>query len=238
MTSSAPDPVSTPSSTHTSSREAADTILLDVDGTLMDSSYHHALAWYRAFRRHDIDLPLWRVHRCIGMGGDTLVPFLLDDETDERIGSQLRDEWLSEYKKLLDEVSPLEGASDLIRSLKRQGFKVALASSGEAELTEDSIDKLGIGDLLDATTSSNDAEKSKPAPDIFQAALDAAGGRRGIVIGDSVYDVEAAEAMGAACVCVRTGGFGVAELTDAGAVLVVDGPKELLSVDWDELKTR
>lgn len=100
------------------------------------------------------------------------------------------------------------------------------------------MDKLGIADLLDATTSSNDAEESKPAPDIFSVALQAAGGRRGIVIGDSIYDVEAARAMGAPCVCVRTGGFGVAELTEAGAVLVVDGPKELLAVDWSDLSTR
>lgn len=137
MTSSASDPASNatdPDSTSTnsgsSSREAADTILLDVDGTLMDSSYHHALAWSRAFRRHDIDLPLWRVHRCIGMGGDMLVPFLLDEATDERIGEALRDEWLTEYQKLLPEVAPLEGASDLVRSLKKQGFTIALASSG------------------------------------------------------------------------------------------------------------
>jgi HAD superfamily hydrolase (TIGR01549 family) len=223
---------------NSSTREPADTILLDVDGTLMDSSYHHTLAWYRAFRRHDIDLPLWRVHRCIGMGGDTLVPFLLGDEVNDRIGEELRAEWVTEYKELLDEVSPLEGASDLVRSLKSQGFHIALASSGEAELTDDSVQKLGIGDLLDAKTSSDDAEHSKPAPDIFTAALDAAGGQRGIVIGDSIYDVQAAQAMGAACVCVRTGGFGVAELEQAGAVLVVDGPKELIDADWEDLRRR
>lgn len=216
----------------------ADTILLDVDGTLMDSSYHHALAWYRAFRRHDIDLPLWRIHRCIGMGGDSLVPFLTGDEVQERIGSQLKDDWLAEYQPLLDEVWPLEGAADLVRLLKDRGFKVALASSGESELTDDSIDKLGIADLLDAKTSSSDAEHSKPEPDIFQAALKSAKGQRGLVIGDSIYDVQAALAMGASCVCVRTGGFGVDELTDAGALLVVDGPKELLDADWSELATR
>jgi HAD superfamily hydrolase (TIGR01549 family) len=216
----------------------ADTILLDVDGTLVDSSYHHALAWSRAFRDHDLSVPLWRVHRAIGMGGDTLVPHLLGDDVDARLGDQLRSDWVSEYKKLLGEVGPLEGASDLVRMLKRRGFKVALASSGEAELTDDSVTKLGVADLLDATTSSADAEESKPAPDIFEAALRAAGGRQGIVIGDSIYDVQAATAMGAACICVRTGGFGVAELEKAGAVLVVDGPKELLDADWDELRTR
>jgi len=211
---------------------AADTVLLDVDGTLVDSTYHHAVAWYRAFRAYDIDLPVWRVHRAIGMGGDMLVPFLVGDEVEQRIGDALREAWQREYKPLLDEVSPLEGAAELVRSLKKQGFKIALASSGEAELTENSVQKLGIGDLLDAGTSSNDAEQSKPAPDIFQAALTAAGGSRGIVVGDSVYDVQAAKAMGAACVCVRTGGFNVEELRSAGAVLVVDGPKELIDADW------
>lgn len=217
---------------------AADTILLDVDGTLMDSSYHHAIAWFRAFRRHDIDLPLWRIHRAIGMGGTTLVPALVGDDVDERIGDELRDDWVAEYEELLHEVAPLEGAVELVQLLKERGFAVALASSGEAEFTEDSIEKLGIADLLDAKTSSSDAENSKPAPDIFQAALAAADGRRGLVIGDSVYDVQAATAMGAACICVRTGGYGIEELTAAGAVLVVDGPKELLDVDWAELSRK
>jgi HAD superfamily hydrolase (TIGR01549 family) len=218
--------------------EPADTVLLDVDGTLVDSTYHHALAWYRAFRRHDIDLPVWRVHRAIGMGGDTLVPFLLGDEVNERIGDALRKDWMREYQPLIDEVSPLEGAADLVRSLKKRGFKVALASSGEAELTDSSIEKLGIADLLDGKTSSGDAEKSKPEPDIFEAALKGVDGTRGIVIGDSVYDVQAAAAMGSSCVCVRTGGFGKAELEAAGAVLVVDGPKELIDADWDEIRRR
>ena len=219
-------------------RAPADTILLDVDGTLVDSTYHHTLAWFRAFRRHDIDLPLWKVHRAIGMGGDTLVPSLLGDEVEMRIGDELRDEWVVEYKKLLSEVAPLEGAADLVRLLKEQGFTVVLASSGEAELTDDSIEKLGIADLIDAKTSSSDAEKSKPEPDLFEAALKAGGGRKAIVVGDSIYDVQAAVAMGAACVCVRTGGFGVDELTEAGAVLVVDGPKELLDADWADLARR
>jgi HAD superfamily hydrolase (TIGR01549 family) len=217
------------------SPQPADTILLDVDGTLVDSSYHHALAWARAFRRHDIDLPLWRVHRSIGMGGDTLVPFLTDDDVQERLGEQLKEDWVEEYKLMLDEVSPLEGAAELVQLLRDRGFKVALASSGETELTDDSVSKLGIADLIAAKTSSSDAEHSKPAPDIFQAALEAAGGTRGIVIGDSIYDVQAATAMGASCVCVRTGGFGVDELETAGAVLVVDGPLELLDADWSHL---
>lgn len=216
----------------------ADTILLDVDGTLVDSTYHHTLAWFRAFRRHDIDLPLWKVHRAIGMGGDTLVPSLLGDDVEDRIGDELRDEWLEEYKAILSEVAPLEGAAELVRALKKQGFTVVLASSGEAELTDDSIEKLGIADLIDAKTSSSDAEKSKPAPDLFEAALKAGGGRKAIVVGDSIYDVQAAVAMGAACVCVRTGGFGVDELTEAGAVLVVEGPKELVDADWADLARR
>jgi HAD superfamily hydrolase (TIGR01549 family) len=221
-----------------SSSSPADTILLDVDGTLVDSTYHHAVAWFRAFRRHDIDLPLWRVHRAVGMGGDTLVPHLLGDQVDEEIGDALREDWIAEYKLLLPEVSPLEGAAELVRALKQRGFKIALASSGESEFTDDSVAKLDVADVLDATTSSSDAEHSKPEPDIFQAALKAVGGRKGIVIGDTIYDVQAARAMGAACVCVRTGGFGVDELTEAGAVLVVDGPKELIDADWSDLAAR
>lgn len=227
----------TPQTSETSqtSQQPADTVLLDVDGTLVDSTYHHALAWYRSFRKHDIDLPVWRVHRAIGMGGDMLVPFLVGDEVNDKIGEALRDDWMTEYKPLLDEVSPLEGAAELVTLLKDKGFRVALASSGETELTDHSIEQLGVADLLDGKTSSSDAEQSKPEPDIFQAALKGVGGTRAIVVGDSVYDVQAAKAMGAACICVRTGGFGVEELESAGAVLVVDGPKELLDADWDAL---
>jgi len=212
-----------------------DTVLLDVDGTLVDSTYHHALAWHRAFAAHDLHQPMWRVHRSIGMGGDRLVSEVAGDDVEDRLGDELRKAWATEYDKLVEEVIPLPGAGDLVRSLKDKGFLVALASSGPPEHTERAADLLGVKDLLDAITSSADVDTSKPAPDILDVALRKCGGTSAIVVGDSVYDVEAARRLSAPCVAVRTGGFGVAELEEAGAVLVVDGPGDLLGTDWRSL---
>lgn len=211
-----------------------DTVLLDVDGTIVDSTYHHALAWHRAFRQHDIALPMWRVHRAIGMGGDRLVGALAGDDVERRLGDQLRDRWYEEYAKLVDEVEPLPGAADLVRALARR-FTVALGSSGKPEFTRDAVDMVGIRDDVAVVTTSEDAGSSKPAPDILQIALEKSGGRSGIVIGDSTFDVAAAARMGAPCIGIRTGGFGADELSEAGAVLVVRGLPDLLDADWDAL---
>jgi beta-phosphoglucomutase-like phosphatase (HAD superfamily) len=103
--------------------------LLDVDGTVIDSDYQHALAWYRAFRRHGIVLPVWRVHRAVGMGGDQLVPALVGPEVDRDVGDAVRDSRTELYHELNDEVAPLDGAHELIVDLKERGLRVVLASS-------------------------------------------------------------------------------------------------------------
>ncbi len=215
-----------------------DTVLLDVDGTLVDSTYHHALAWHRAFASHDVHQPVWRIHRAIGMGGDRLVAAVAGDDVEDRLGDALREAWETAYEPLRREVRVLPGAADLVRTLKEEGFRVALASSGKPEHTEQAVEMLGVEDLLDAVTTSEDADSSKPAPDIFRIALRKAGGTAAVVVGDSVHDIDAAKGLGAPCVAVRTGGFGVAELEEAGAVLVVDGPADLLQADWRALGRR
>lgn len=215
-----------------------DTVLLDVDGTLVDSTYHHALAWHRAFASHDVHQPVWRIHRAIGMGGDRLVAAVAGDDVEDRLGDALREAWETAYEPLRREVRVLPGAADLVRTLKEEGFRVALASSGKPEHTEQAVEMLGVEDLLDAVTTSEDADSSKPAPDIFRIALRKAGGTAAVVVGDSVHDIDAAKGLGAPCVAVRTGGFGVAELEEAGAVLVVDGPGDLLRADWRALGRR
>jgi len=215
-----------------------DTVLLDVDGTLVDSTYHHALAWHRAFASHDVRQPVWRIHRAIGMGGDRLVAAVAGDDVEDRLGDALREAWEAAYEPLRREVRTLPGAADLVRTLKEEGFRVALASSGKPEHTEQAVEMLGVEDLLDAVTTSEDADSSKPAPDIFRIALQMAGGTAAVVVGDSVHDIDAAKGLGAPCVAVRTGGFGVAELEEAGAVLVVDGPGDLLRADWRALGRR
>lgn len=212
-----------------------DTVLLDVDGTLVDSTYHHAIAWHRAFRSYGIELPMWRVHRAIGMGGDRLVGTLGGDAVEDRLGDQLRQAWQCEYDQLRDEVEPLPGAYDLVRLLKDRGFLVALGSSGKPDHTAQAVELVGVRRLVDAVTTSEDAQTSKPAPDILQVALDRAGGTSAIVIGDSTYDVTSAARMGAPCVAIRTGGFGVDELERTGAVLVTDGLRDLCDADWEAL---
>lgn len=213
-----------------------DTVLLDVDGTLADSTYHHALAWSRSFAHFDLTPPLWRVHRAIGMGGDKLVAVVTDDDVEARLGDDLRARWEQEYSHLLDEVGLLDGARDLVLMLRKRGLRVALASSGKKRFTDHVIELLDLpDDALSTVTTSDDAEQSKPAPDILEVALRQAGGERAILVGDTSYDVASAARMGAPCVAVRSGGFGVQELRDAGAVLIVDGPQDLLTADWDSL---
>lgn len=208
-----------------------DTVLLDVDGTLVDSTYLHALAWQRSFGKHSIVLPWWRVHRAVGMGGDQLVRHLTDDATEERLGDHLRDEWQQQYRRLVDEVNPFDGATDAVTSLLDSGFRVALASSGQQEFTDAALKLLGLNESdLAAVTSADDSEASKPDPDILTTALRRAGGTAPVVVGDSVWDAEAAAAMKAPCIGVRTGGFSAAELRDAGCREVIDGIDELPAV--------
>ena len=208
---------------------APDTVLLDVDGTLVDSTYHHALAWWRAFTDHDVDVPVWRIHRSIGMGGDRLVGEVAGDEVERRLGDELRAAWKANYDRdHLAMVKPFAGAADLVRELRGRGWRVAIASSGKPDHTKRSVELLlGIADDVDAVTTGDDAESSKPAPDILAVALRRAGGRAGICVGDSPYDVEAAAAIGAPCIGVLTGGFSRAELEEAGAVEVAENVREL-----------
>lgn len=213
---------------------AADTVLLDVDGTLADTNYLHVVAWDRAFRSVDVEVPLWEVHRAIGMGGDKLVPAVAGEQVEAQHGDAVRAAWEREYAELLGEVRLLPGARDLVLTLAGRGVKVALASSGKDRFTQRVVELLSLPEsTLAATTSSDDAEDSKPEPDILVAALRAAGGQRALVVGDTPYDVAAAARLGAACLAVRTGGFGVAELEAAGALAVVETPADLVDGDWE-----
>jgi HAD superfamily hydrolase (TIGR01549 family) len=208
-------------------------ILFDIDGTLVDSTYHHALAWHRAFRRYDVPAPMWRVHRAIGMGGDKLVAHVAGDDVEHDRGDDLRSAWEEEYAELIDEVPVLSGATDLVKQLAAAGHTVALASSGAERFSKVAVELLGIGDDIAAMTNSDDAEDSKPDPDILGATLDRLGAvEAAVFLGDTPYDVEAAERLGLGCVAVLTGGFSRAELERAGAALVVEDLTELTGLDW------
>jgi HAD superfamily hydrolase (TIGR01549 family) len=213
-------------------------VLLDVDGTLVDSTYHHAMAWHRALARHDVTVPVWRIHRAVGMGGDKLVGHVAGDEVERRLGDLVREGWREEYARVVDAVPALPGAAVLVRSLADAGYAVALASSGESEFTDKAVETLGVGELVAVATSADDAGDSKPDPDILAATLDRVGSAdRAVVVGDTPYDVEAAARVGLRCIAVLSGGFGREELTSAGAALVVEELTELAGLDWSAYLT-
>jgi HAD superfamily hydrolase (TIGR01509 family) len=203
--------------------------ILDVDGTLVDTNYHHAIAWYRAFRQHEIVLPVWRIHRHIGMGGDQLVEALTDERTEREHGDDVRAAETELYLELIEEVEPFEGARRLIADLKERGHAVVLASSAKAEEIEHYIDLLDARDLADAWTTSADVEATKPEPDLVRAALDRAGsGSDGaVMVGDTPWDVKAAAAAGVSTIALRTGGFSIDELEGAGAAAVFESIEDL-----------
>ena len=128
--------------------------VLDIDGTLVDTNYQHALAWYRAFRRQQIVLPVWRIHRRIGMGGDQLVAALTDEHIERELGDAIRSAEKDLYFELIDEVAPMEGARELIVELGRRGHIVVLASSAKQEEVDRYLDLLEARELADAWTTS------------------------------------------------------------------------------------
>jgi HAD superfamily hydrolase (TIGR01509 family) len=206
--------------------------VLDVDGTLVDSNYQHALAWYRAFRSLGETFPVWRIHRLIGMGGDRLVAALGGDDVEARIGDQVRRRWVKEADPLMAEVALLPGARQLIKAIRGRGRRVVLASSGKPHHVDHALDLLDVRDIVDGWTTSEDVESTKPAPDLLHVALERIGepaDAPSVVVGDSVFDVEAARNAGMPAIVVRSGGFGDDELREAGAVAIYDTPADLLT---------
>ncbi|WP_395727247.1 HAD family hydrolase [Nakamurella sp.] len=198
----------------------ADTAIVDVDGTLVDTNYHHALAWFRAFRRFDITKPVWEIHRAIGMGGDQIVAHLAGSQVERQLGDDLRAASGEQFAELIDEVRPFAGAHDLLADVRDRGFRIVLASSGKQHDIEHMLDLLDARGLADAWTTSSDVEATKPAPDLLEVALAKVDGAGAVMIGDSTWDCLAAGKLGIPTLAVRTGGFSVDELTDAGAAMV------------------
>jgi len=200
--------------------------LLDVDGTLVDTNYQHALAWWRAFRAHELTLPIWRIHRHVGMGGDQLVPALVDG-IDKDLHEAIEETRGEEYAKLIGEVQPLEGAHDLIADLKDRSVTVVLASSSPQDELDRYLDLLEARELADAWTTKDDVEATKPEPDLVLAAREKAGGGDAVMIGDTPWDIAAARKAGIQTICVITGGFSRQELEEAGAAVVFESVEEL-----------
>jgi HAD superfamily hydrolase (TIGR01549 family) len=202
--------------------------ILDIDGTLVDTNYQHAIAWYRAFRAHEVVLPLWRIHRHIGMGGDQLVAALAGEGFDAEHGDAVRDAEKERYMALIEEVEPLEGARDLLIRLNVRGHAIVLASSAKQDEADHYLDLLDARDLAKDWTTSADVEKTKPEPDLVAAAIEKAGGGPAVMVGDSTWDCEAAKRLDVPTIGVLTGGFSELELREAGAACVFENLHDLL----------
>jgi HAD superfamily hydrolase (TIGR01549 family) len=212
----------------TDRKARVDTVVLDIDGTLVDSNYQHTLAWSRAFRAAGHDVPTWQIHRAIGMGGDRLVAAVAGQEVEDAAGDTVRAAWEKEYDAIIDEPVAFPGAADLLSDLRDRGLRVVLASSAIPRHAERSIALLGEQRKhAQAATTSEDAEESKPDPELLEAAVDQVDGSSSLVVGDSVWDVEAAHRLGIPAVALLSGGFAEAELRAAGADWVLEDVADL-----------
>jgi len=203
--------------------------LVDIDGTLLDSNYQLSLAWARAFAHHGHDVPLWRIHRHMGMGGDRLVPAVAGKEVEEREGDAIRERWEKEYDDLIGETRLFPCAGELLDGLKEAGLQVVLASSSIPRHAEHALELLDAERRAAATTTSEDAEESKPDSELLDQALakidaDATGA---VMVGDAVWDIDAASRREIPTIALLSGGFGRDELLGAGAVAAYDDPTDL-----------
>jgi HAD superfamily hydrolase (TIGR01509 family) len=207
-------------------------VIFDIDGTLLDSVDLHAKAWEEAFRNFGHDIPFDKIRSQIGKGGDQLMPVFLSREEIEQRGKEISEYRSKLFKeKYLPLVKPFPGVRELFLKIRKEGQTPALASSARGDELKVFERIAGIEDLVDADTSSADAERSKPHPDIFEAALDKLGNiprENVIVVGDSPYDAEAAGKAGLKTVGVLCGGFPEEDLKKAGCIAISQGPEDLL----------
>lgn len=212
---------------------AVTAVIFDIDGTLIDSVDLHAAAWQRAFRDFGFDLPYNDIRTQIGKGGDRLIPSMLRKHDADRIGEKL-DAYRGDLFKrdYLPRVQPFDGVRELFERIRRDGKRIVLASSAKGDELEAYKRIANITDLIEHETSSDDADSSKPAPDIFEAALDKLGdvsASEAIVVGDTPYDIQAARKIGLRAIGVLCGGFPEDDLREAGCLAIFRDPADLLS---------
>ncbi len=210
----------------------AEAIIFDIDGTLLDSVDLHAQAWQEAFQHFGHEISFEAIRRQIGKGGDQLLPVFLKEAEIQEHGKQLEEYRSALFKeKYLAKVKPFPGVRELFLKVRQNGQGTALASSARGDELKIYERIANIEDLVEVETSSADAERSKPHPDIFVAALERLGNvpkERIVVVGDSPHDAAAAKRAGLRTVGVRSGGFPEASLWAAGCVAIYDGPEDLL----------
>jgi HAD superfamily hydrolase (TIGR01509 family) len=205
--------------------------LFDVDGTLVDTNYLHAVTWWEAFGQAGYRVVMADIHRAIGMGSDLMLDQLLPADRDKDADADIRAAHSTLYATYWSRLRPLPGAADLLRACKRRGLAVVLASSADEPEFHALRAALDAEDAIDAATFAGDVESSKPAPDLVEAALDRVGvpAADAVFTGDTVWDVQACRKAGVPCIGLLSGGIGRDELTAAGAVEVYPGPAELLA---------
>ena len=213
-----------------SSRTPPPAVLFDVDGTLVDSNYLHVWAWLRAFDAEGLPVDGWRIHRCIGMDGATLVRTLSGD-AGQGVLDRLKEKHSEYYEQSTDLLAPLPGARDLLRVVADRGLQVVLATSAPEDELATLRKVLDCDDVIAAVTSSQDVQTAKPKPDIVEVALDRAGvsAQRAVFIGDAVWDCEAAARAKVSSIGVLSGGVSRAELLEAGASAVFEDAGDLLA---------
>jgi HAD superfamily hydrolase (TIGR01509 family) len=205
-------------------------VLFDVDGTLVDSNDAHAAAWVRAFIEYGVTVGPAHVRRCIGMGGDKLMPEVSGIEEDSPKGTAIAKRRAEIFKQdFLPKLKPFEGASELVAAISGRGMTAVAASSASREDLKALLAVARAERLMDDMTSSDDAEDSKPDPDIIEAALERAKASpaEAIMIGDTPYDIEAAQRAGVQAIAFRSGGWKDEDLK--GAVAIYDGAWDLLT---------
>ncbi len=206
-------------------------VLFDVDGTLVDSTYLHAVTWWEGFRAGGHDVPIAQIHRAVGMGADRLLDHLLGTERDRSRDELVRAVHAERYAPYLSQLRPLPGAANLLRACHERGQRVALATSATPEELTAMRRVLAVDAAIDGATSSGDAERTKPEPDIVEAALRLLGRStaQAVYVGDSIWDIAACAKLGLPCVALTCGGTARAELAGAGAVAVYEDPADLLA---------
>ena len=205
--------------------------LFDVDGTLVDTNYLHAVTWWEAFAQAGFQVPMTDIHRAIGMGSDQLLGKLLPSDRHTGADADMRAAHSTLYATCWSRLRPLPGAADLLRACKKRGLAVVLASSADEPEFNALRAALDAEDAIDAATFAGDVDSSKPAPDLVQAALDRVGvpAQEAVFTGDTVWDVQACRKAGVPCIGLLSGGISRAELTGAGAAEVYPGPADLLA---------
>jgi HAD superfamily hydrolase (TIGR01549 family) len=215
--------------------------IFDLDGTLIDSVDLHALAWHEAMVRFGHDVSFEQARSQIGKGGDKLIPEFLSGDEQRDHGKEL-EEWRGNRFKTeyLPVVRPFSAVPELLRRVRNAGLRIAIGSSAKKDELNKYLDIARIADLVDMTTSSEDAEQSKPAPDIFEIVLKKLGveGGDAVAIGDTPYDAAAARKAKIATIGVLCGGFTEASLRQAGCVEVYPGPAALLARFGNSLLAR